>query len=177
MTTGLFYEHDTTSLRSDLEAATAHLDASTRTRLAMILDRIERMPEEIEESVMEELEDAVKDRTTNLEGERDDAIEEREAAIAERDIAQKNARRCTGELWPQRFQCVDASTLTEDQKKQVRKLAADLRKYRACGDEIIIIDPVGGKIQTVSWGAILTSEHGYDRLAEGRYRIVRGYKC
>jgi len=135
------------------------------------------MPEEIEESVMEEFEDRVKDRTAELERERDDAIEAREEAIAQRNTARENARRCTGELWPQRFQTVDVSDLTEDQKKPVRKIAADLRKYYSCGDEIITIDPQSGKVQAASWGTILTSEHGYDRLAEGRYKIVRGYKC
>jgi hypothetical protein len=88
MTTGLFYEHDTTSLRDDLEAATAHLDASTRTRLAMILDRIDEQARDASEA--EDRAYAAEEKVEGLESD----LKQAEALRAKAEAAVDHARNC-----------------------------------------------------------------------------------
>ena len=176
-----FLEADWTTrlLRPELEALADRANATPeeRTRLDIVLSKIEGTGPDLREYVEEEAKESVEYATEDLQNRLEDAQRALEISERQRKNAEAEAVDYTIASLPKRWSMVDLASLPDSLQAKVRKVAAEHRKYPT-HPRFIVTNTQRDKISVFSLGDLieLSDSFDWDTPEADRLWIVRGYK-
>jgi hypothetical protein len=175
-----FTESDYTidHLRPELEALAdrAGLDRFERARLSIVLDALERMPDELSEYIEEKTEEDIEYLTKDLRNKTEAAQEAVEIAERRQRQAEQDAIQTVVGGLPKVWATVPMTALSDTVQKQVKKIAAEHRRYPS-GPRFIVMNYAWDTLSVFSIGDLVQMSDSFGKDDPNGLRIVRGYKC
>jgi hypothetical protein len=164
-------------LRPEIEALAERANATPeeRTRIGIVLDKLAGQSGELNDYYEEQIKEGIEATTEDLQDKLEAAQESVEIAERRQRQAEQDAMQTVVGGLPKVWATVPMTALSDTVQKQVKKIAAEHRRYPS-GPQFIVTDSTGERLSVFSIGDLVQMSDCFGQGDPDGLRIVRGYK-